>query len=146
MNSTDQPWEQRFVREARDLIGVKWRHRGRKPWAVDCIGLIAVSAARSGVPFEDEKMYGREPWDDQIRKGARRRWGEPLKVSQARAADIAVVRWYKAEPSHLGIIADHPDGGLSIIHAHMIHGVIEQGINDHIADCIVEVYRIKVAA
>jgi cell wall-associated NlpC family hydrolase len=142
---TSVNWQADFVREARGLIGVKWRHRGRKPWAVDCIGLIALAAERSHVPFEDERGYGREPWDDQIRKGCRKRWGMPIERRDARAADIAVVRWYKAEPSHLGIIADHPDGGLSIIHAHLIHGVIEQGIDDNMLECIVEVYRIKVS-
>jgi cell wall-associated NlpC family hydrolase len=130
-----------FVDAARKLKGARWRHRGRKPWAVDCIGLLVVAGARSGALVEDERGYGREPWEDRIRSGARRRWGEPLAPAEARAGDIAIIRWRRAEPSHLGIVADHPDGGLSLIHAHLLHGVIEQRLDERMLACIVEVYR-----
>lgn len=132
---------QAFVAAARGLKGAKWRHQGRKPWAVDCIGLIVLAGKNAGVDFGDEKGYGREPWDDRLRKGCRQRWGTPVHVSLARAGDVAIIRWRKEEPSHLGIVADHPEGGLSLIHAHNIHGVIEQRIADRVQSSIVEVYR-----
>lgn len=131
----------KFVEEARKLKGAKWRHRGRKPWAVDCVGLIAVAGRNSGLNTYDEKGYGREPWDDRLRKGCRARWGDPLPPEQARPGDIAVIRWGRGEPSHLAIVGDHPDGGLTLIHSHTLHGVIENSLSDYYKDVIVEVYR-----
>lgn len=128
-----------FVTEARKLKGAAWRHRGRKPWAVDCIGLLVVAGRGAGITAPDEKGYGREPWEDRLSCGLRARFGAP--VADWRAGDIAVIRWKKGEPSHVGVLADHPDGGLSIIHAHNLHGVIEHALRGQVAGCVVEVYR-----
>lgn len=130
-----------FIDEARKLKGARWRHRGRKPWAVDCIGLVAVAGARSGLSAEDEKGYGREPWEDRLRRGCRVRWGEPLTPDRAQAGDIAIIRWSTGEPSHMAIIGDHPDGGLTIIHAHNLHGVVEQSMTDRYKEVVIEIYR-----
>lgn len=129
-----------FIEHARSLKGTRWRHRGRKPWAVDCLGLIALSLEAAGMQVQDETRYGREPWDDSLRKGLAERFGDP--VDDWRAGDIALIRWRKDEPSHLGILADHPRGGLSVIHAHNLRGVIEHAVDgSRIHDCIIEVYR-----
>jgi cell wall-associated NlpC family hydrolase len=65
---------ERLIEEARKLIGAKWRHCGRKPWAVDCIGLIVVAAKNAGLDLssaigvKEPKTYSREgnemtvPW------------------------------------------------------------------------------------
>lgn len=132
---------EQFVAEARKLKGAKWRHRGRKPWAVDCVGLIVVAGMRSGLNTYDEKGYGREPWEDRLRRGCRERWGAPLSPDEARPGDIAIIRWAKGEPSHMAIVGDHPDGGLTLIHSHNLHGVIEQGMRDFEREIVVEVYR-----
>jgi len=134
-----------FVQQARSLIGTRWRHRGRKPWAVDCVGLVAVAGQRSGLLADDVAGYGREPWDDQLRRGCRERWGDPIPVDQMRAGDIAIFRWNQGEPSHIGIIADHPDGGFSLIHAHNLHGVVECRLADDYRRCLVEVFRTRFA-
>ena len=132
---------ERFVAEARKLKGARWRHRGRKPWAVDCVGLVAVAGLNSGLSAQDERGYGREPWDDRLRKGCRDRWGDPLPPGDARPGDIAIIRWSRGEPSHMAIVGDHPDGGLTLIHAHNIHGVIEQSMSGFYRDVVLEVYR-----
>jgi cell wall-associated NlpC family hydrolase len=129
-----------FVAAARRLIGTRWRHRGRKPWAIDCVGLIVVAARQAGSEVADETLYGREPWDAQLQAGLRIRFGAPAEDAW-RPGDVAVIRWAKAEPSHVGILADHPGGGLSLIHAHNLHGVVEQGIDARLRACVVEVYR-----
>lgn len=128
-----------YVASARALIGTPWRHRGRKPWALDCIGLLVLAAQQAGLQAKDEKGYGREPWEDRLSGGLRARYGPP--VTDWRAGDIAVIRWAKGEPSHTGILANHPDGGLSIIHSHNLHGVVEHALHGPILDGIVEVYR-----
>lgn len=131
-----------FVAAARQLVNkARWRHRGRQPWAVDCIGLLVLSGRPAGLIVEDEPNYGREPWDDQLRKGCRRRFGAPLPADQAAPGDIAVIQWRREEPSHIGIIGNHPDGGLTLIHSHNLKGVIEQGLTGHVATAVLEVYR-----
>jgi hypothetical protein len=131
-----------FVTAARAMKGTRWRHRGRKPWAVDCVGLIVLAAKAAGRQLDDEPIYGREPWDDQLRKGLRRRFGDPLSAGEPReCGDIALIRWHQGEPSHVAIIGDHPEGGLSLIHAHNIHGVVECALSGPYESCVIEVYR-----
>lgn len=136
---------QAFVAAARSLKGTPWRHRGRNQRGVDCIGLVELSGGQAGlagaVLTPEERRYGREPWDDKLRRGCRARWGEPLAPSQARPGDVAIIRWSGAEPQHMGIIGDHPNGGLSLIHAHNAHGVIEQGLSGTVLAAVLEVYR-----
>lgn len=134
-----------FVAAARELKGARWRHRGRKPWAVDCIGLVAVAGARCGLLAEDVKGYGREPWEDRLRRGCRERWGEPIPLDQAQPGDIAIFRWKDGEPSHMGVLGDHPDGGLSLIHAHNLRGVVECSLAGEYRKSIVEVFRPRFA-
>lgn len=129
-----------FVSAARELLGVKWRHRGRSLRGVDCVGLVALAGQRSALPNAiDVSGYGREPWDDQLRKGCDERWGAP--VDDVRAGDIVLVRWGVREPSHLAIVGDHPLGGLTVIHAHTLHGVIEQRLDARLRKAVVAVYR-----
>lgn len=130
-----------FVAAGRALKGTPWRHRGRKTWAIDCIGLIAVAASTAGFAFEDARYYGREPWDDQLRRGMRERFGNFMPPEQGQAADVALIRWRGGEPSHVGILGDHPHGGLTIIHAHNLAGVTECRIAHPFDRVIVEVYR-----
>lgn len=127
-----------FIAAARALHGAAWRHRGRKPWAVDCIGLLTLAGAAAGIEIRAPKRYGREPWDDQLRRGLVEHFGAP--VADRQPGDVALIRWGKGDPSHVGILADDRDG-LSIIHAHNLHGVVEHALSGPIIDCIVEVYR-----
>lgn len=133
---------QLFVQEARKLVGrARWRHRGRRPWAVDCIGLLVVAGERAGIDAPDEEGYGREPWDDRLMRGLQRRFGDPVRADDWRPGDIAVIRWDKSEPSHVGILADYPHGGLSIIHAHNVAGVIEHRLDGEVLAGVVKVFR-----
>lgn len=68
-------------------------------------------------------------------------WGDPIPIEQRRMGDVALIRWKQGEPSHVAVIGDHPGGGLTLIHAHNLHGVIENGLSGPYLDCIVEVYR-----
>lgn len=129
-----------FVAAARALIGTKWRHRGRKPWAVDCLGLLVLSAQAAGRQLQDESFYGRDPWDDRLRMRIREEFGAPV-AENWRSGDVALIRWRGAEPSHVAILADHPDGGLSMIHAHNLHGVVEHRLSGEYLAAVEEVYR-----
>lgn len=127
-----------FVENARALKGARWRHRGRKPWAVDCVGLLVLAGHASGLNIQDETRYGREPWEDMLRRKLRQHFGPP--VDDWRPGGVALIRWEPGEPSHIGIIADHPSGGLSLIHAHSLYGVVECAVTGFYRKCIEEVY------
>jgi hypothetical protein len=130
-----------FVNAARKLKGARWRHRGRKPWAVDCVGLVVLAGRESGLVMHDEIGYGREPWEDRLRTACQAHWGAPLSVEDAEPGDISLIRWSKGEPSHMAVVGDHPNGGLTIIHANNIHGVVECSLAEPFRSCVVEIYR-----
>lgn len=129
-----------IVAHARTMIGTPWRHRGRSAWAVDCVGLLVASLRAAGVPVADRSNYGREPWKDGLREEMRAQFGEP--VTDWQPGDVALMRWRPTqEPSHVGIIGDHPTGGLSLIHAYSMTAVTEHAIDNKWRARIVEVYR-----
>lgn len=132
----------RVVAHARSMVGTPWRHQGRKPWAVDCAGLVVLSFAAAGWRSAEAApaRYGRDPWDDMLRETLRGQFGEPTDDAW-RAGDVALFRWGQGEPSHVGIIADHPLGGLSIIHSSNLMGVVETSLAGRMLDSVVEVYR-----
>lgn len=90
---------------------------------------------------QDVRGYGREPWDDQLRRGCRERFDGPFPIDEARPGDIAIFRWAQGEPSHIGILGNHPDGGLSLIHSHIVNGVVECSLSGRYASCLVEIFR-----
>lgn len=134
----------RVVAEARKMLGVKWRHQGRKPWAVDCAGLVVLSFAAAGWAGAEASpaRYGRDPWDDMLRKTLVGHFGSALPPGQPwQQGDVPLFRWGKGEPSHVGIIADHPRGGLSIIHASNLRNVVETALTGRMLASVEEVYR-----
>lgn len=129
------------IAHARSLIGVKWRHRGRKPWAVDCIGLVVLSLAAGGVHLRDRTDYGREPWKDGLRRELIGQMGDPV-VGPWAPGDVTLMRFDEhPEPGHVGLIAEYPMGGLSLIHSYSLVAVCEHRLDDKWRDRIVEVYR-----
>ena len=131
-----------FVAHARSLLGARWRHRGRKPWALDCVGLLYLSGRAAGWPLVDQRYYGREPWDDMLRKELQDQCGEKLPADEPyKVGDVALIRWRKGEPTHVAIIADGLHGGLSLIHCENINGCVEQALDDSFFGVIVEAYR-----
>lgn len=130
-----------FVAAARALKGARWRHRGRKPWAVDCVGLLVLAAEKVGFDVLAPHNYGREPWENMLQRGLQANFGSPLPPDQAQYGDVALIRWRKGDPSHIAIVGDHPEGWLTLIHAHNIHGVVEHSLAPPFDKVIVEVYR-----
>lgn len=133
---------EKVVEHARSMLGVRWRHQGRKPWAVDCAGLVVLSFGAAGWPETNRSPanYGREPWDDMLRRTLVEFFGSPTS-GEYQQGDVALYRFGKSQPSHVGIIANHPSGGLSLIHASNLEGVVEVSLTFDLASNIVEVYR-----
>lgn len=125
------------------MLGVKWRHRGRKPWAVDCVGLVLLSLRAAGLELEDEKHYSREPWKDSLRKKLRSRFGEPINDDNWQPGDIAVFKWGGYEPSHIGILGDCEYSRFSLIHSRRANSqgcVVEHHLDERWSRLLVEVY------
>lgn len=130
----------KVVAEARAWIGTRWGHRGRGPFRIDCVGLVVLSRKAVGLPIEDQRGYGREPWNDRLRSEMRRQFGEPISQEQWKPGDVALFSVGDSEPQHIGVIGDYVYGGLSLIHAHNYNHVTEQALNNDTELKLIEVY------
>ena len=130
----------KFIETARSMIGAKWRHRGRKPWAVDCVGLVILSLASVDFPVKDKNDYSRFPWQDGLREALVSHFGDP--VPDIKRGDVVLMKFDNSpEPSHVGIIADYVYGGLSLIHSYSLQAVIEHRYDAVWQSRTVEVFR-----
>jgi cell wall-associated NlpC family hydrolase len=135
----------KLVDAARKYIGVRHRHRGRSPHAVDCAGLGILAYADCGVALPDFRLYGREPHKDGLVTYMTAALGDPLPTgSELQDGDVIVLRFDK-EPHHVAIVAEVDYGGTAALN--MIHSdghvgrVIEQRLSQDIADRITHIYR-----
>lgn len=123
---------------ARSHIGAKWRHLGRKPWAIDCIGLVIVSFRAGGIYLYNATHYKKEPWNDGLEDYLLKHFGEPLPAGKMRVGDVLLM-WDERQPApaHLAIVSAND----SIIHSFSETGVIEHRIDEVWFRRIVGVYR-----
>ena len=129
-----------FIATARSMLGVPWRHRGRKPWAVDCVGLVILSLQAVEFEVQDRNDYSRFPWNDGLQAALKAHFGKP--VSDIKRGDVLLMQFENADgPCHVAIVADHVLGGLSIIHAYSKQAVIEHRYDERWQALTVEVYR-----
>lgn len=122
---------------ARSMLGVKWRHQGRTEWAVDCVGLIALSLKAAGLNVDDTNKYSREPWNDGLQKQLKERFGEP--VDNWQTGDIAVFQPLGKEPCHVGFLVK-TDDGFNLIHSRSNAHVMEHRLDKKWQRMLVEVY------
>lgn len=147
-----------FLRCVRSFINVPFGHQRRKPWKLDCAGLLLVSMQgwRRNVPFTvdpvgelvrewegretvDLEAYGRTPFQDGLQRALEANAG-PAVDGPPVAGDVVLMR-FSGDPQHVGVIADHPNG-LRLIHTDSaIKRVTEHRLDGHWADSIFAVYR-----
>lgn len=136
-----QSQRQSCIEYARSLVGVKWQHQGRAPWAVDCVGLVYLSLRAAGVQVENEVHYGREPWKDGLQAKLRDRFGDPIEEADWQPGDIAVFQAPRRGPGHIGLLADYRYGGFALIHARAEpKKVVEHALDARWRRLLVEVY------
>jgi cell wall-associated NlpC family hydrolase len=105
---------------ARGWLGTPWRHQGRGPEGVDCIGLVVLAAAAVGVALADRRDYRAEPLAGELRA--------ELERQLCPAADLwpGVVLLLRLGPhaAHVGIWT-----GATLVHAYKPRGgVIEHAL------------------
>lgn len=122
--------------EARKLLGVRWRHKGRTERGLDCLGLLWLPMSRvvrslRGIalprPADD---YGRTPYNRRLRAELTHWLGDPVPLDQA---DVVSMRW-TGEEHHVGLVVPHHFHRRGLIHADNTAAggrrVVEHGMDD----------------
>ena len=138
-----------LVESARKYKGVKFRHRGRTTFSLDCAGLPWLAYADLGVVLPDVKIYGRDPSADEqsLPDRVADALGEPVQVAPVSMSDLQVgdvlIRKYELYPHHIMIAGDAPyAGALTVIHSCGLEGrVVEHRLDERIAEAITHVFR-----
>ena len=134
------------IAAARTLIGVRWGHHGRGH-RLDCLGMVH-KAARSVRPWLPDLPtdYGRTPYRGTLHARMREWLGDPVQ-REPRPGDV-VAYVLAGDPNHVGLVTDHPDYGIGLIHSHALTAggaggkVIEHGIDAKERRRIVEVFAL----
>lgn len=98
------------VENARSRIGTPWRHQGRGRDGMDCIGLLVAC-----FPVADRADYDRNPRGGKLEAAVRESFGPPIPKAEMRAGDVVLMA-FPSVIRHVGIVADHWTGDLSVIH------------------------------
>lgn len=124
-----------LVQAARTFEGTPFRHQGRAKWALDCAGLLILSALKMGKAFDDIKGYSRSPDGRTLKAELDRQLNRVSR--EAEYGDVLLMRFGRA-PQHLAIKTDK-----GIIHAYeAAGGVVEHRLDDKWSRRIIAVYEL----
>jgi len=106
-----------IVAAARALDGARWRHQGRSPAGVDCVGLVVLVCRGLGLSDYDSTVYGRDP--DPTRFLGHFTEGGATRINPRDAQDGDLIIFHQAGyPCHAGIRSTR--GGVPcVVHAHL---------------------------
>lgn len=129
-----------IVQAARKYLGVPFRHRGRGPRFLDCVGLVWRAYHDCGVVLPCPDDYGQEPDAQRFRDAIVEALGEP--VAGLQAGDVVTLRT-ALHPHHVAIVGDYYiPGHHTLIHASGEHGrVIEHRLDESYMARIVSIHR-----
>lgn len=127
-----------IIAAARAWIDTPFHHQGRlQGIGCDCVGLIVGVARDLGITVPDQTGYARTPSGGLLERALDEALSQAPGLSPGR---IVLMRWER-EAMHVGILADHPAGGLSLIHAYaQARRVVEHYLDDVWADRVTAVY------
>jgi cell wall-associated NlpC family hydrolase len=132
-----------IVALARETLGTSYQHQGRvSGLALDCAGVPVHVAQRLGISLADYTRYGRLPVPHEMRVALDAHLQRVAKDAM-QLGDVVWIR-FQQEPQHLGIIADYPHGGFSLIHAYNGAGlaqVVEHRLDATWLQRVVAVWR-----
>ena len=114
-----------IVTEARNYIGVKFRHQGRSlSHGVDCLGLIICIAqqlqleSKQGIMLHelDQRIYSKTPDSHRLYQTLHMHLQE-VSIDTISAGHIALME-FDRNPQHLAIISSYGNNDLGCIHAY----------------------------
>jgi len=133
---------------ARSYVGVRYGHQGRSRKILDCLGLLVGVCydmklrGTDGAPLHerDESGYSRLATNETMLTRCAQSL-IPVQTRDARPADVLVTAWARGQ-RHIGIVGDHPAGGLTLIHAYQpSRKVIEQRLDEALLARALGVFR-----
>lgn len=131
-----------FVAAARGYVGVPWRHLGRSPTGVDCIGLVLLGAHEAGMDLPDPAPYAREPQGTRLLEGI---LAHATRVAEAAPGDVLLFRM-GLYGGHVGIASMHPAWGVpACLHAYAPRRqVVEQPMDGELRAALLGAFRLPV--
>lgn len=114
---------------ARALVGAPWRHCGRTPQGVDCIGLLIMAAEAAGGPRIAPEPYSREDQTGRLTAGLQQYCEQIDRAAPARAVEIGEFAFpQEAFGRHVGIVLTGAE--VTILHAYLpLRKVIETALD-----------------
>lgn len=103
------------ISSARSFVGTPFRHQGRGPQGLDCVGLLVCVARALDLPHEDVTGYTRRAEGRGFLEHFRSQLVE-IPLAAAGAGDV-VVFVETVYPCHTGVLSER-HGVLHLIHAH----------------------------
>lgn len=133
---------EQIVEEARTWIGTRFQHQARcKGAGVDCVGVVIGVCKELRLTDFDHYNYSRIP-DGRMMQETCEANMTRIQFAEVKAGDVVLFR-FDQHPQHLAIIAEHPTGGHSIIHAYSpSRKVIETRLDSVWQSRIVACYRL----
>ena len=136
-----------IVRFARHYLGVPFAHQGRSRAGLDCLGLLVCVARDAGLRVGgrlaadfDETNYAHLPDEKRLYCGLARVLYE-VETGRMQTGDVALMR-IDGAVRHLGIIAEYPAGGFSLIHAYApARKVVEHRLDADWRAKIIHIFR-----
>lgn len=104
-----------IVAEARNWLGVPWRHQGRTRAGIDCVGLVVCVAHALHLSDYDSTGYGRRAQGQGFVEHFRSNM-DGIAISEAGAGDVLVFA-DQAYPCHCGFLTERLDQP-HLLHAH----------------------------
>ncbi len=145
-----------IVAEARTWIGTPFHHQGRvKRAGCDCIGMvlgtlhnIGARAAQkttdgAAIPFTefDRTDYSPDPNSARLKHTLDEHLTE-IELEAIAPGDVLLFKVIHL-PQHVGIVGNHPSGGLSLIHAYSPAGkVVEEPLAKMWLSRVIAAYRV----
>jgi len=115
MIGLQQPTRADLIAVAREYLGTPFHHEGRlKGIGVDCVGLLICVARDLGLSHRDVTGYPRQPSGGRLRRELHSQL-TLLAIADAEPGDIVLMA--DTQERHVGLLASHPLGMSSLIHA-----------------------------
>lgn len=118
-----------IVSQARALVGVPWRHMGRDPSGLDCLGLAMLAVRGAGVEVPEPPRYPRTPRGTHLLDGLRQVAVRVLPIDRHDEGDLLAFATGRFV-AHLGVRSVRY-GQPAVIHARAMHGGVVEEVMTH---------------